>query len=79
MPRNIDRRIEVTCPVYEEDLKDELHNYFKIQWNDNVRARILNENLDNKFRDQDPKKKKTRTQWKIYEYLKNYHTVNDLR
>ena len=73
MPRNIDRRIEVTCPVYDEDIKDELRTYMDIQWRDNVRARILDEKLDNRYR-RDRSSKKIRTQWQTYDYLKKYHS-----
>jgi len=76
MPRNIDLRIEVTCPIYDEDIKNELRAYMEIQWTDNVRARILNEKLDNKFR-RDHSRKKIRTQWQIYDYLKKYHTISE--
>ena len=74
MPRNIDRRIEVTCPIYSEEIKKELKEYLEIQWSDNVRARILDKDLLNKFKKID-KKNKIRTQWNIYDYLKNYHPV----
>jgi polyphosphate kinase len=73
MPRNIDRRIEVTCPIYDKSIQKELHTYMDIQWNDNVRARILNDKLDNRFR-RDRSRKKNRTQWQTYDYLKKYHT-----
>ena len=76
MPRNIDRRIEVTCPVYDEEIKNELRVYMDIQWNDNVRARILNDQLDNKFR-KDRSRKKIRAQWQTYEFLKKYHMLPD--
>ncbi len=76
MPRNIDRRIEVTCPIYDEDIKNELRSYMEIQWKDNVRARILNDKLDNRFR-RDRSRKKIRTQWQIYDYLKNYHQIQE--
>ena len=76
MPRNIDRRIEVTCPIYDEDIKNELRSYMEIQWNDNVRARILNDKLDNRFR-RDRSRKKIRTQWQIYDYLKKYHQIQE--
>ncbi len=76
MPRNIDRRIEVTCPVYSEELKEELKKYLEIQWNDNVRVRILDEDLQNKFK-KGEKGKKSRTQWSIYDYLKRYHATKD--
>lgn len=72
MPRNIDRRIEVTCPVYDKEIKNELKQYMDIQWNENVRARILDQNLNNKFR-VNKSGKKSRSQWTIYDYLKNYH------
>ena len=32
MPRNIDRRIEVTCPVYDDAIKEEIRAYMEIQW-----------------------------------------------
>jgi polyphosphate kinase len=73
MPRNIDRRIEVTCPVYDDAIKEEIRAYMEIQWKDNVRARILNEKLENRFR-RDRSRKKIRTQWQIYDYLKKYHS-----
>jgi len=76
MPRNIDHRIEVTCPVYDEDIKNELRTYMDIQWQDNVRARILNDKLDNRYR-RDRSRKKIRTQWQTYDYLKKYHSSID--
>ncbi len=39
MARNLDRRAEVLCPIYNPDLKQELRDYFEIQWRDNVKAR----------------------------------------
>jgi polyphosphate kinase len=72
MPRNIDRRIEVTCPIYDEKLINELRQYLEIQWNDNVRSRILDEKLENTFKKNDSQRK-IRTQWQIYDYLKDYH------
>ena len=76
MPRNIDRRIEVTCPIYSEEIKTELKEYLNIQWSDNMRVRILDKELQNKFRIQD-KAKRIRTQWRTFDYLKHYHTIPD--
>lgn len=41
MVRNIDRRIEVTCPIYDKDIKREIDDILGIQFSDNVKARIL--------------------------------------
>jgi len=68
MPRNIDRRIEVTCPIYDDSIKEELRSFLDIQWKDNVKSRILNNKLDNKFvRNSHPA---VRAQVEIYSYLK---------
>jgi polyphosphate kinase len=72
MPRNIDRRIEVTCPIYDDTIKNEIRTYMDIQWQDNVRARFLSEKLENRFRKD--RAKKIRTQWQTYDYLKKYHS-----
>jgi len=47
MPRNLDRRIEVTCPVWDPSLRKEITDIFNIQWSDNVKARILDAELSN--------------------------------
>ncbi len=78
MPRNLDRRIEVTCPIYDEEIKKELLTLLDIQWKDNVRARILNRALDNQYRP--GLKTSVRAQWKIYDYLNKFkisHTTQD--
>jgi len=49
MPRNLDRRIEVTCPVWDPVLKKEITDVFDIQWNDNVKARLYDEAQSNKL------------------------------
>lgn len=68
MGRNLDRRVEVACPVYDDDLKKELLKMFNLQWKDNGSARILDNELSNKL-----KKRKGRTikaQQAFYSYLK---------
>ena len=51
MTRNIDGRVEVTCPIYDERIKNELIDIFNIGWKGNVKARLHSEKLDNKYRD----------------------------
>lgn len=41
MPRNLDHRIEVVCPIYDEKLRSELIKMLDFEWNDNKKARNL--------------------------------------
>lgn len=69
MTRNIDNRVEVSCPIYDGDIKRELQHLFDICWNDNVKARIINENQDNTYRrNNNPK---VRSQFETYRYYLN--------
>jgi polyphosphate kinase len=65
--RNIDRRVEVTCPIYQEDIKRILKDIFSIQWRDNQKARILDSELRNTY--QSAEEGPLRSQNYIYEYL----------
>lgn len=47
MNRNINRRIETTFPLEDEDIKKELFDILDLQLRDNVSARMINENLEN--------------------------------
>ncbi|UFH34764.1 polyphosphate kinase 1 [Flavobacterium acetivorans] len=51
MTRNLDGRVEVTCPIYDQDIKNELIDNFDLGWKGNVKARYHSENLDNKYRE----------------------------
>jgi polyphosphate kinase len=73
MTRNLDGRVEVAFPVYDPDLQNELRAFLGAQWKDNVKARILNKDLDNQYR-QTPIEGKTRAQEAIYDFLKALHT-----
>ena len=50
MTRNLDGRVEVTCPIYDSNVKKELIDTFDIGWKGNVKARYHSEKLDNKYR-----------------------------
>lgn len=68
MVRNLDNRIELTCPIYDEEIKKELKQMLKIQLKDNVKARIVDEKQINKYVKN--KKPKTRAQIAYYQYIK---------
>ncbi|WP_452230179.1 MULTISPECIES: polyphosphate kinase 1 [unclassified Lacinutrix] len=69
MTRNIENRVEVSCPIYDEEIKQELIDTYNICWSDNVKARILNANQNNIYKRND--KPKVRTQFETYKYYLN--------
>ena len=66
MTRNIDHRVEVSCPVYDEDIKQELIDTFEIGWSDNVKARVFSDQQDNAYRKNDLPP--VRSQFATYDY-----------
>ena len=70
MTRNLDRRIEITCPIYDKAIQKELRDFIKIELKDNVKARLINEEQDNKYIDQDGEEQ-LRSQFRVYEYYKH--------
>src|ERR1700744_1196156 len=70
MTRNIDNRVEVGYPIYDEGLKKEIREIIDIQLSDNTKAREINSHNNNKYH-------KTnsdipcRAQIDIYNYLKH--------
>jgi polyphosphate kinase len=68
MTRNIEHRIEVTCPIFDKSIKNEIKQIFDIQWNDNVKARKLDALLSNKFVNKG--KKPVHSQVEVYNFIK---------
>ncbi|TSE11509.1 polyphosphate kinase 1 [Aquimarina algiphila] len=66
MTRNLDRRVEISCPIYDEDIKLELIDTFDICWSDNVKGRMLSKEQDNAYIRND--KDKVRSQIATYNY-----------
>ena len=71
MTRNIDARVEVTCPIYDENIKLELIESFDVGWKGNVKARFHSEKLDNKYRVRDENERVFRAQIETYNYYRN--------
>ena len=69
MTRNLDHRVEVTCPIYDEQIKQEVIETYMICWKDNVKARILSANQNNEYRKNDSEK--IRSQFETYNYYLN--------
>lgn len=75
MVRNLDHRVEASCPVLDERIKDELKDILNIQLEDNVKARLLNNDLTNEYvRSDDPLQ--IRSQTETYNYLRDKITAD---
>ena len=68
MTRNIEKRVEVACPIYQEDLKKQILDTLKISDSDNVKTRLINHKTQNKFVNNS--KKIVRSQLDTYSYFK---------
>ncbi|WP_282136804.1 polyphosphate kinase 1 [Seonamhaeicola maritimus] len=66
MTRNIHNRVEVSCPIYDFEIKQEMIDTFNICWSDNVKARLINTPKENEYKiDDNPK---VRSQVAMYDY-----------
>ena len=74
MPRNLNRRIEVACPVYDPQIKNVLKEMLHIQLMDNTKARILDSELLNKYSEGESGKK-YRAQEDYYNFIRNKHHI----
>lgn len=68
MTRNLDYRVEAAVKITEKELKKELKDLLNIQLKDNVKARILDNKLKNKYVRKG--EKEFRSQIETYRYLK---------
>ena len=68
MVRNIDHRIEAACPIFDKKIQQELKDILQIQLADNIKARILDNDLSNQY--VNPRNtRKVRSQVETYNYL----------
>ncbi len=68
MTRNLDHRIEVSCPVYDKSVQAEIWKMIELQLRDNVKARVINESLSNEYKKDTGRKRKIRAQVELYRY-----------
>lgn len=72
MSRNFEHRVEVGFPILDVDIKKEIRDIIDIQLQDNVKAREINKQNNNKYL-KNRYGNKVRAQIDIYNYLKNKH------
>ncbi|MFT5077842.1 MAG: polyphosphate kinase [Saprospiraceae bacterium] len=68
MGRNLDHRVEISCPIYDEEIKKEVSDTFNICWSDNVKARKISGKINNSYRTNN--NKKVRSQFDLYDFYK---------
>lgn len=71
MTRNLDGRVEVTCPIYDQDIKNQIIDTFDIGWKGNVKARYHSERFENKYRVRKADEPVFRAQHETYNYYKD--------
>lgn len=69
MTRNLRRRIEVIVPVKDRRCRQELIDYFELQWRDNDKAVVLNSSMEQISIDKKPDEPPKNAQEDIYQYL----------
>lgn len=74
MPRNIDHRVEVGCPIYDKEIKKQVMDTFDLSFNDNVKGRIQNNENGEYQKNNLPR---NRSQISIYEYYKKLYNEDN--
>ena len=69
MTRNLDNRVEVSCPIYDKQLQQEIIDTFEISWHDNIKSRNVNHEINNQYRKYGVKD--IRSQYAIYKYYQD--------
>lgn len=70
MTRNLKRRVEVVFPILDNTIRDVLQKMIEIQWNDNVKARIIDPKQVNRYKEKSAPARKNRSQHQIYNLIK---------
>lgn len=67
MSRNLDIRVEVSCPIYDTHIKRQMMKIFDLGFTDNVKGRLLEDGLNEPYQKNDLPP--NRSQLTIYKYL----------
>ncbi len=76
MVRNLDHRVEVACPIYDETIQQELADIMEIQLSENVKGRILDNEQSNAYIVRKENEPEVRSQVAIYHYLRQKTYAN---
>ena len=75
MSRNIDGRIEVGTPIYDDRLKQRILDILELQLSDTCKARVIDADQKNEYVKRG-NRRKIRSQVAIYDYLKRIESNN---
>ncbi|MDA0356343.1 MAG: polyphosphate kinase 1 [Bacteroidetes bacterium] len=70
MTRNLENRIEVSCPIYDPEVKRRLNAVFNLCWTDNQKARVINNGEPNAYKLSG--NAPIRSQMEAFELIENY-------
>jgi polyphosphate kinase len=71
MTRNLDRRVEVVFPIYNQKLRQELRHIINFQLADNTKSRYIDASLTNPYKERHLNQPAVRSQRDTYFYLKD--------
>ena len=75
MERNLDHRVEVSCSIYDTNVRNEIKDFMELQWNDNSKARIINAKQDNKYVKRKTGEKEVRAQVDLFDLIRNQQSA----
>ena len=70
MTRNLDNRVEVTCPILDVNIKNEINDIFNMYWSDNSKSRFINNKVSNNYKTNLEKTRSLNAQNEIYNYYR---------
>lgn len=78
MTRNLDHRVEVSVPIFDDRLKREIDNYLQIQLQDNVKLRLITKDLKNRYADRKKSDTTVNAQEELYNWFKEQAKLSEL-
>ncbi|MEM9053511.1 MAG: polyphosphate kinase 1 [Bacteroidota bacterium] len=70
MERNLDFRVEVSVAIYDQIVRKEIRDFMELQWQDNVKARVIEKNQPNEYVTRQDGQPKVSAQNDLYDLIK---------
>ena len=70
MERNLDKRIEVGAPIFDNILKEQINLVFSMQWGDREKARIIDKHQKNSYKEATGSEAVIRSQVELQNYYR---------